>query len=49
MKVEGWLFPGCGLFFGGTDVVDWYTSHDPAGTTALALSVVCRSKIGSVS
>jgi hypothetical protein len=30
MKVEGWLFLGCGLFFGGTDVVYWYTSHDPA-------------------
>ena len=39
MKVEGWLFLGCGIFFGGTDVVYWYTSHDPAGTTALALSV----------
>ena len=39
MKAEGWLFPGCGSFFGGTDVVCWYTSHDPARTTALALSV----------
>ena len=39
MKVEGWLFLGCGLFFGGTDVVYRHTSHDPAGTTALALSV----------
>ena len=39
MKAEGWLFLGCGLVFGGTDVVYWYTSHDPAGTTALALSV----------
>jgi hypothetical protein len=38
MKVEGLLFPGCGSFSGGTDVVHWYTSHDPAGTTALALS-----------
>jgi hypothetical protein len=39
MKVEGWLFLGCGLFFGGTDVVYRHTSHDPTGTTALALSV----------
>jgi Cytochrome c oxidase subunit IV len=39
MKVEGWLFLGCGLFFGGTDIVYWYTSHDPTGTTALALTV----------
>jgi hypothetical protein len=39
MKVEGWLFLGCGSFFAGTDVVYWYTSYDPTGTTALALSV----------
>ena len=39
MKVEGWLFLGCGIFFGGSDIVYWYTSHDPTGTTALALAV----------
>jgi hypothetical protein len=39
MKVEGWLFLGCGSSFAGTDVVYWHTPHDPAGTTALALSV----------
>jgi hypothetical protein len=39
MKVEGWLFLGCGVFFGGADVVYWYTSYDPTGTTALALAV----------
>ena len=39
MKVEGWLFLGCGVFFGGTDIVYWYTSKDPTGTTALALAV----------
>jgi hypothetical protein len=39
MKVEGWLFLGCGVFFIGSDVVYWYTSHDPTGTTALALAV----------
>ncbi len=39
MKAEGWLFLGCAAFFGGTDVVYWQTSHDPAGTTALALSI----------
>ena len=49
MKVEGWLFLGAGIFFAGTDVVYWYTSKEVTGTTALALSVVCRSKIGSVS
>ena len=39
MKVEGWLFLGCGIFFGGVDVVYWYTSYDPTGTVALALAV----------
>ena len=39
MKVEGSLFVGCALFFGAVDLVYWYTSKDPTGTTALALSV----------
>ena len=39
MKVEGWLFLGCGVFFAGTDVVYWYISKDPTGTTALAFAV----------
>ena len=39
MKVEGWLFLGCGVFFIGTDIVYWYTSYDPTGTTALALAI----------
>ena len=39
MKVEGWLFLGCGVFFTGADIVYWYTSYDPTGTTALALAV----------
>src|SRR5271155_6040561 len=39
MKVEGWLFLGCGMFFGGADIVYWYLSKDPTGTTALALAV----------
>jgi hypothetical protein len=40
MKVEGWLFLGCGVFFGGADIVYWYLSKDPAGTAALALAAV---------
>jgi len=39
MKVEGWLFLGCGVFFGAMDIVYWYVSHEPTGTTALALAV----------
>ena len=39
MKVESYLFLGCAAFFGGSDLVYWYFSHDPTGTTALALAV----------
>jgi hypothetical protein len=39
MKVEGYLFIGCAGFFAAADVVYWYFSKDPTGTTALALSV----------
>ena len=37
MKVEGYLFGFIAVFLGGADVVYWFTSHDPTGTTALAL------------
>jgi Cytochrome c oxidase subunit IV len=39
MKIEGYLFLGCAAFFGVMDIIYWYFSHDPTGTTALALSV----------
>jgi hypothetical protein len=39
VKVESYLFLGCAAFFGGADIVYWEYSHDPTGTTALALSV----------
>ena len=39
MRVEAYLFLGCAAFFGGSDVVYWYFSRDPTGTTALALAV----------
>jgi hypothetical protein len=46
VKVEGWLFLGSGIFFAGTDIVYWYTSKDPTGTTALALAVGLALLIG---
>ncbi|HJZ01388.1 MAG TPA: cytochrome c oxidase subunit 4 [Streptosporangiaceae bacterium] len=46
MKVEGWLFLGSGIFFAGADIVYWYTSKDPTGTTALALAVALALLIG---
>jgi Cytochrome c oxidase subunit IV len=39
MKVEGYLFVGCAVFFAAADLVYWHFSKDPTGTTALALSV----------
>ncbi len=39
MKVEGWLFLGCGVFFAGTDIVYWYVSKDPTGTAAIGFAV----------
>jgi hypothetical protein len=46
MKVEGLLFAGVAVFFAGIDVVYWYTSHDPTGTTALALAVALGFLVG---
>ncbi|HEX6450788.1 MAG TPA: cytochrome c oxidase subunit 4 [Trebonia sp.] len=46
MRVEGWLFLGCGVFLGGADIVYWYVSKDPTGTTALALSVGLALLVG---
>ena len=46
MRVEAWLFLGCAGFFGVADLVYWDLSHDPTGTTALALSVCLAFLIG---
>ncbi|MGH3275797.1 MAG: cytochrome c oxidase subunit 4 [Streptosporangiaceae bacterium] len=46
MKVEAYLFLGCAAFFGAADLVYWDLSHDPTGTTALALSVCLAFLIG---
>jgi uncharacterized membrane protein len=46
MRVEGYLFLGCAVFFGGSDIVYWHFSHDPTGSTALAISVGLAFLIG---
>jgi hypothetical protein len=46
MKVQGWLFLASGLFFAGVDVIYWFWSHEPTGTTALAVSVGLALMIG---
>ena len=47
MKVEAFLFFFIAVFLTGTDIVYWYTSHDPTGTTALALAVGLGLLVGS--
>lgn len=46
MKVEGYLFAFCALFFAIMDVIYWLWSHDPTGTTALALTVGLAGLVG---
>lgn len=38
MKLEGLLFAIGTVFFGVVATVYWFTSHEPVGTTALALT-----------
>ncbi len=47
MKVEGYLFAFIAAFLAPVDVVYWFTSHDPTGTTALALGVCLGTLVGS--
>jgi hypothetical protein len=47
VRVEGFLFLFIAVFLAATDVVYWFTSHDPAGTTALALGVGLGLLVGS--
>jgi hypothetical protein len=46
MRVEGWLFLGCAIFFGVADIFYWYLAHEPTGATALALAVGLAFLIG---
>jgi Cytochrome c oxidase subunit IV len=47
MKVEGYLFAFIAVFLAPVDVVYWFTSHDPTGTTALALGASLGTLVGS--
>jgi Cytochrome c oxidase subunit IV len=47
VKVEGYLFAFIALFLAPIDVVYWFTSHDPTGTTAMALAVALGALVGS--
>ncbi len=46
MKIEGFLFVFSALFFVVIDIIYWLWSHDPTGTTALALTVGLAGLIG---
>jgi hypothetical protein len=45
MKAEGILFSILAVFLAGTTLVYWFTSYDPTGTTALALSAALGTLI----
>ena len=47
MKVEGYLFAFIAVFLLPTDIVYWHYSHDPTGTTALALGVALGTLVGT--
>lgn len=46
MRVEFYLFALCAVFFAVTDVVYWFWSKDPTGTTALGLTVGLAGLVG---
>lgn len=47
MKIEAFLFFFIAVFLTAADIVYWFTSHDPTGTTALALAVSLGLLVGS--
>ena len=47
MRIEAFLFFFIAVFLAAADVVYWLTSHDPTGTTALALGVALGLLVGS--
>jgi hypothetical protein len=47
VKVEAYLFGFLAVFLLPTDIVYWYTSHDPTGTTAMALAVLLGTLVSS--
>lgn len=47
MKIEGALFAFIAAFLLPVDIVYWYTSHDPTGTTAIAMAVLLGSLVSS--
>ena len=47
MKVEGYLFAFIAVFLLPTDIGYWHYSHDPTGTTALALGVGLGALVGT--
>jgi hypothetical protein len=46
MKIEGYLFVFSAVFFALMDVIYWLWSHDPTGSTALALTVALAGLVG---
>jgi Cytochrome c oxidase subunit IV len=47
VKVEGFLFAFIAVFLAPVTIVYWFLSHDPTGTTALALGTALGTLVGS--
>jgi heme A synthase len=47
VKVEAYLFTFIAVFLLPVDIVYWFTSHDPTGTTAMALAVLLGALVAS--
>lgn len=46
MRAQGVMFLGLAVFFAVADIIYWWYSHDPTGTTALALSIGMALLVG---
>lgn len=46
MRVQAFMFYGCGVFFLVTDVIYWFMSKDWTGTTALGITVGLAGLLG---
>ena len=46
MKVQGWMFLLVGVFFAAIDVVYWFWSREPVGTTVMALATLFAFMVG---
>lgn len=46
MRAQGIMFIGVAIFFAVADIIYWWYSHDPVGTTALTFSIAMALLVG---